>query len=140
MRRESLTSFSVDHKKGEDEAGEQGMTHRRIGRPLKAPAKGKRVSLGLKVTAEVKRHIDSAARASGRTQSQEAEHLIERALQYDQVLTAMDTTVAEIDEGNVDRAMRRREYRPMQTRHGIVWVPPGYPIEQSGFIPQEGDR
>jgi hypothetical protein len=118
------------------------MTHgtKRIGRPLKAPAKGKRVSLGLKVTAEVKRHIDSAARASGRTQSQEAEHLIERALQYDQMLTAMHRTVAEIDTGNVDAAFRRKGYAPMRTPYGTAWMPPGYPIEQSGFIPQEEDR
>ena len=59
---------------------------KRIGRPTKAPVKGKRVSLGLKVTAEVKRHIDAAAKASGRTQSQEAEILIEKALAYDRML------------------------------------------------------
>jgi predicted transcriptional regulator len=113
---------------------------KRIGRPLKAPAKGKRISLGLKVTAEVKRHIDSAARASGRTQSQEAEHLIERALQYDQMLAAMHTTLAQIEQGNVEAAFRRLGYAPIQTPLGKVWTPPGYPIGQSGFTPQEEDR
>jgi hypothetical protein len=113
---------------------------KRIGRPLKTPSKGKRASLGLKVTAEVKRHIDSAARASGRTQSQEAEHLIERALQYDQMLAAMHTTIAEIAQGNVEAEMRRRGYTPLHTPYGKLWAPPGYPIEQSGFTPQEENR
>jgi hypothetical protein len=57
----------------------------RRGRPFKTPLPNQRVSLGLKVTAEVKQQIDAAARASGRTQSQEAELLIERALQYDRI-------------------------------------------------------
>jgi hypothetical protein len=65
---------------------------KRIGRPPRnPPTRGKRVSLGLKVTAEVKRHLDSAFRTSGRTQSQEAEHLIEKALAYDQMLNALST-------------------------------------------------
>ena len=59
---------------------------------MKAPGKGERVSLGLKVTADIKRHIDAAARASGRTQSQEAEILIERALTYDDLLQASTRT------------------------------------------------
>jgi hypothetical protein len=68
---------------------------KRIGRPPRnPPTRGKRVSLGLKVTAEVKRHLDSAFRTSGRTQSQEAEHLIEKALAYDQMLDAIHTTFA----------------------------------------------
>jgi hypothetical protein len=52
---------------------------RRTGRPAKPPRK-KRVQLGLIVTAGVKRRIMAAATASGRTQSQEAELLIEKAL------------------------------------------------------------
>ena len=63
---------------------------KRVGRPPRnPPTRGQRVSLGLKVTAEVKRHLDSAFRTSGRTQSQEAEHLIEKALAYDQMLDAI---------------------------------------------------
>jgi predicted transcriptional regulator len=53
---------------------------KRTGRPVKKPEPGKRMSLGLKVTAEIKERIDKAAKASGRTQSQEAEALIERAI------------------------------------------------------------
>lgn len=48
-----------------------------VGRPTKQPPPGKRASLGLKVTAETKRRIEAAARASGRTQSQEAEYRLE---------------------------------------------------------------
>jgi hypothetical protein len=111
---------------------------KRIGRPpMKPPARGKRVSLGLKVTAEVKRHLDSAHRMSGRTQSQEAEHLIEKALAYDQMLDAMRTTLAQIEQGSVEAALRRQGYTPIHTLHGKLWAPPGYPIERSGFIPPE---
>ncbi|MBR1279035.1 hypothetical protein [Bradyrhizobium sp. AUGA SZCCT0283] len=117
---------------------------KRSGRPMKAPARGKRVSLGLKVTADVKRKIVSAARASGRTQSQEAEALIERALTYDSMLEAMRTTMAEIAQGNVEDAFRNLGYGTIHSPYGDVWVPPGYPTERSGFIDQEdgneGDR
>jgi predicted transcriptional regulator len=39
------------------------------------------VSLGLKVTPEIKQKLDEAARASGRTQSQEAELRLERTFE-----------------------------------------------------------
>jgi hypothetical protein len=51
----------------------------RLGRPPKAPTPGERVSLGLKVTPEIKRRLDDEARKHGRTQSQQAELMIERA-------------------------------------------------------------
>src|SRR4051812_35854254 len=95
---------------------------KRVGRPMKAPARGKRVSLGLKVTAEVKRRIDTAARNSGRTQSQEAEALIERALTYDTMFEAMRTNMADIAKGNIEAAFRRLEYTKHRTLHGDVWL------------------
>jgi hypothetical protein len=52
---------------------------RRTGRPPKEAEPGTRVSLGLKVTAETKALIDKRARQSGRTQSQEAELLLDQA-------------------------------------------------------------
>jgi uncharacterized protein (DUF1778 family) len=55
---------------------------------MNPPKPGKRVSLGLKVTAEVKQRIDKAAQASGRTQSQEAELLLEKALHDQDMLAA----------------------------------------------------
>jgi hypothetical protein len=62
------------------------MTGKRMGRPTKKPEPGTRVSLGLKVTPEIKHKIDEAARASGRTQSQEAELRLERAFEHDRLL------------------------------------------------------
>lgn len=52
------------------------------------PKPGERVSLGLKVTADIKSRIDAAAKASGRTQSQEAELRIERSFWLDDAIAA----------------------------------------------------
>jgi hypothetical protein len=113
---------------------------KRIGRPMKAPARGKRVSLGLKVTAEVKRHIDKEARASGRTQSQEAEALIERALQYDRMLDAMRRTLGEIAQENIEAAFHRQGYTPIRDVRGKkAWAEPGFSVGRSEFIPQEAE-
>jgi hypothetical protein len=60
--------------------------HKRIGRPRKAPKPGTRVSLGLKVTSDIKNKLDRAAQASGRTQSQEAELRIERSFDRENLL------------------------------------------------------
>ncbi|MDH6273536.1 hypothetical protein M2311_003626 [Rhizobium leguminosarum] len=54
---------------------------KRIGRPIKEAEPGKRVSLGLKVTAAIKSKLDKAAREVGRTQSQEAEVRLERSFE-----------------------------------------------------------
>jgi hypothetical protein len=53
------------------------------GRPTKPPVPGKRAALGLKVTAQVKRRLDEAAKSNGRTQSQEAELRIEQSFWLD---------------------------------------------------------
>jgi predicted transcriptional regulator len=55
----------------------------RMGRPTKAPLPGERVSLGLRVTAEIKRKLDEAAEKSGRSQSQEAELRLERSFELE---------------------------------------------------------
>lgn len=73
----------------------------RIGRPLK-PVTAKRVSLGLKVSAETKGLIDALAFNSGLTQSQAAERLIERAIQYDRLIAAA------IEPPGVEDARERR--------------------------------
>jgi hypothetical protein len=59
---------------------------RRTGRPTKQPTPGARVSLGLKVTDEIKQRLDTAAQASGRTQSQEAEARLERTFRDEDLL------------------------------------------------------
>jgi hypothetical protein len=59
---------------------------RRTGRPTKRPTPGARASLGLKVTNEIKQRLDAAAKANGRTQSQEAEARLERTFQNEDLL------------------------------------------------------
>jgi len=125
--------------------GKQGMTMKaakRIGRPFTPPTK-KRISLGLKVTPDVKQLIDAMARASGRTQSQEAEHLIERALLYDRTMAAMRTTLETIEQGNIEAALYRKGWRPIRSpkTDKKLWAEPGYPgIEPGGFFAEEEDR
>jgi hypothetical protein len=108
---------------------------KRIGRPMKEPAEGERISLGLKVTAEMKAKIDAVAKESGRTQSQEVERLIERALHYDMMLAAMNTTVEEIVNGNVKAAMHKVGYVEERGRRDgrKAFVERG-PAERSGFL------
>jgi uncharacterized protein (DUF1778 family) len=59
---------------------------KRIGRPTKAPKPGERVSLGLRVTADIKQKLDEAAARSGRSQSQEAELRLERSFEREELL------------------------------------------------------
>jgi hypothetical protein len=99
----------------------------RVGRPSKVAASGTRVSLGLKVRAEVKQRIDAAAKASGRTQSQEAEALIEAALAPYAMLEAWRAAFADLERGNFEAAVRRLGYVPYSTSQGTIWLPPGHP-------------
>ena len=118
-------------------------TTKRRGRPFKAPKAGKRAPLSLLVRAEIKHLVDERAKASGRTQSQEAEMMIERCLTYDQTLEAMGTTLADMQKDSVEGALRRLGYTPMRVpnedkpdRPWKLWAEPGYPgIERSGFVP-----
>jgi hypothetical protein len=59
---------------------------KRVGRPTKQPVSGERVSLGLRVTAEIKSALDNAAAMSGRSQSQEAEWRLQNSLESDKHL------------------------------------------------------
>jgi len=105
---------------------------KRIGRPLKAPQRGKKVALGLKVTADIKRRLDSAARASGRTQSQEAEHRIELSYQYERALGEVEQakkrlmeSLAEITQGNTKAELRRLGWTVSHDIRGEIFRPPG---------------
>jgi hypothetical protein len=69
---------------------------KRIGRPTKPAAPGTRVSLGLKVTGEIKKRLEDAALASGRTQSQEAEFRLENSFRDE----AMAISVLELAFGH----------------------------------------
>ena len=113
----------------------------RIGRPMKSPARGeKRISLGLKVTAEVKRRIDSAARATGRTQSQEAERRIEMSYTYERAIGELDSARAalgEISQANAEQVLERLGWNSIvDLRYGgAVWLPPGrLEIEQTRWV------
>src|SRR5947207_1637672 len=101
---------------------------KRIGRPMKAPT-GKRVSLGLKVTADIKRRIDSAAQASGRTQSQEAERRIELSYQYERALSELEQAKKMLAQMTQDNAIATLERLGWGTvldlaRGGPAYFPP----------------
>ena len=113
---------------------------KRIGRPFKTPPKGKRAPLSLLVRPEIKRLIDARAKANSRTQSQEAEMMIEKAFAFDDWLAGQKRTLEEMGRGNVEAELRRLGY-PMQRQilDGKVWkfwAEPGYPAapEPSGFV------
>src|SRR3981189_341649 len=59
---------------------------RRRGRKARPANRGERVSLGLKVIPEIKNQLDAAARANGRTQSQEGEVRLENSFRNRRVL------------------------------------------------------
>jgi hypothetical protein len=63
----------------------------RLGRPLRpvSPTETKRVPLGLRVLPETKALVDALAVRTGRTQSAQCEFLIERALMFDKILSAV---------------------------------------------------
>lgn len=65
------------------------MKAKRRGRPTKKAKSGTKVSLGLKVTASVKARLEDAAAKSGRTQSQEAEHRLERSFRDDEIMSEL---------------------------------------------------
>src|SRR5438034_11061135 len=62
-------------------------TAMRPGRKPRPANQGQRASLGLKVTAEIKNKLDAAAKANGRTQSQEAEVRIEKTFERGTLLS-----------------------------------------------------
>jgi hypothetical protein len=94
------------------------------------------------VTGKTKATITKLAKESGRTISREVEHLIERALQYEEMMHAMRNTLEEIEKGSVEAALVRLGYTPLRHSHEgkswKLWAEPGYPgIEHSGFKSSE---
>ena len=83
----------------------------------------------------MKRHIDQEAQDSGRTQSQEAERLIELALLYVEMFKAMNTPSEKI----LKSVFRKAGYTPHHSPYGDIWLPPGYPVKRSGFINPEDE-
>jgi hypothetical protein len=108
------------------------------GLPAEPIEVAQRYSLGLKVTAETKNFIDREAKRSGRTQSQVAELLIEKALVFERVVAGMNTTMDEIRRGNVEAAFRAEGYRWVHSPYGKIWLPHDYPLgPRSGFVEVE---
>ena len=117
---------------------------KRIVRPMKLPTKGKRAALSLLVRPEIKRLVDARAKANSRTQSQEAEMMIERCLQYEKAMADLGIELGGIETGpmpTVEAAFWRRGYTPVRHLDGEgrawkLWAEPGFPgVERSGFVP-----
>jgi hypothetical protein len=113
---------------------------KRVGRPTKPAVGASRVSLGLKVTASTKRVIEALALASGRTQSQECEFLLERALQYDEAMKSTRTTLESIEANGIEQVLARKGWllvrmRDEHEKPAYLWAPPGHPWNpRSGFL------
>jgi hypothetical protein len=118
-------------------------TKRRVGRPTKPAVGASRRSLGLKVTASTKRVIEALALASGRTQSQEAEFQIERALEFDAAHRSMRATLESLETNGIEVALQRKGWRLVRMRDqdenaAALWAPPGHPWNpRSGFMSDE---
>jgi hypothetical protein len=84
---------------------------KRIGRPIRPALPGERPSLGLKVTAATKALIEALARASGRTQSQEAEFLIERCVVMAMRVTERELADAQAEVPPIAACVRRHPER-----------------------------
>lgn len=70
----------------------------RPGRKPRPAKQGQRVSLGLKVTPEIKNWLDAEAKRNGRTQSQEAEARLENSFRNERVFDeAIDLVFGPID-------------------------------------------
>ena len=106
----------------------------KVGRP---PDEVKRMALSLRVTPTVRKLLDNAAAEAGRSISQEAEMMIERAIQYDRTFEAMKTTMEKIKTGNIEAAFREIGYRSEVTENGKIWLPPEYPGPRSGWLGPE---
>jgi hypothetical protein len=120
---------------------------RRAGKSDAAVAQaGKRYPLNMRTTFEIRSKLEAAAAESGRSLAQEAESLIEKALQLDKVLAAMRTTIADIERGNIDSVLNRKGYTIVERdpdTHKKMWAEPGYPGTEhlrSGFIAPEGEK
>jgi hypothetical protein len=80
------------------------MAKRRVGRPTRPPRSGERVTLGLRVTADLKRKLEKDAGKSGRSLSQEAEIRLEQS--YDR------EWIAKLVQAMVMEAWSKRDKEP----------------------------
>ena len=101
----------------------------RGGRPTKSSRKGARYQIGVIVTGATKAVIAKEAKNEGRTISRQVEHMVERCLQYDRIFAAMGKTAQEIQQGNLEAALFRADYkverRVIDDKIWKVWLEPG---------------
>lgn len=71
------------------------MTTKARGRPIKNVPKGERTQIGVIIGGDTKARLLKAMKKSGRTISREVEHLIEKALAYDDWVEAARRTKTE---------------------------------------------
>jgi hypothetical protein len=102
--------------------------------PKRQPKPGERVPLGLRVTPELKSTLDSAAKASGRSQSQEAEVRLERTftgehslfemldLAYGQENVALVMSIAELIRSIGASAPLLALARSKNDQPGATWL------------------
>jgi hypothetical protein len=114
-----------------------GTTPKLIGRPTKPPTPGKRTTISAMVSPETKAYIDATARANGRSQAQQIEHLLQRGRDATDLLELFRTTLPELQRRLAEAVFRTRGYRVEQSSYGEIWVPPGYPraAPPTEFIP-----
>jgi hypothetical protein len=113
---------------------------KRRGRPIKAPAKGERVSVTVMIDPALKRSITESIKASGRSQSQEIEARLERLELYERLHANMRMTLEQLEQASTNQVMRRKGYTVVHTSYGVAYFPPGWPAPKSGFIASEGDQ
>jgi hypothetical protein len=125
---------------------------RKRGRPLKKVPKGERTQIGVIVGGKTKALLLNAMQQSGRTISREAEHLIERALAYDEVVATLKRTpgpphpddLKEVRRSSLEAELHGLGY-PMQRQiiNGKVWktwAEPGFPGAQTGGVVDPEDK
>jgi hypothetical protein len=113
------------------------------GRPIAEAAKGKRATMSFLVRPDLKRVIAQRAAISGRTLSAEGEAMLEGYLVFERTLTAMRTSLADMQQDTIAATLVRLGYTPVrsaqQKQDGTpwkLWAEPGFPgIERSGFVP-----
>jgi hypothetical protein len=118
-----------------------GTTPKQIGRPMKPPTPGKRTTISAMVSPEMKQYVDATARANGRSQAQQIEHLLQLGRDATELLEFVRTPVPELKRRLAEANFRERGYAVIHHSHGDIWVPPGHPAapKPSGFIPLEED-
>ena len=67
----------------------------RVGRPMRSPRPGERVTLGLRVPAALKRKLEKDALKNGRSLSQEAELRLEQSYDREWVAKFLSSQVVE---------------------------------------------